>query len=115
MTAGGMEGEGEAAGTSSAAALGDTATAETGFFFLLTFLLFTLFLSTEREGGGEAVEAVEAGECDAGGSADGDGVSECSGRSSAATSAASPTCEPGGPATEAESGGGETVSGRASE
>jgi len=114
VTAGGMEGEGEAAGTSSAAALGDTAT-ETGCFFLLTFLLFTLFLFTEREGGGEAVEAVEAGECDAGGSADGDGVSECSGRSSAATSAASPTCEPGGSATEAESGGGETVSGRASE
>ena len=51
-----MEGEGEAAGTSSAAALGDTAT-ETGCFFLLTFLLFTLFLFTEPEGGGEAAEA----------------------------------------------------------
>ena len=48
MTAGGMEGEGEAAGTSSAAALGDTAT-ETGCFFLLTFLLFTLFLSTSAK------------------------------------------------------------------
>ena len=114
MTAGGMEGEGEAAGTSSAAALGDTAT-ETGCFFLLTFLLFTLFLFTEPEGGGEAAEAVEAVDCGAGGGVDGDGVGGCSGRSSAATSAASPTCEPGGPATEAESGGGETVSGRASE
>jgi len=114
VTAGGMEGEGEAAGTSSAAALGDTAT-ETGCFFLLTFLLFTLLLSTEREGGGEAAEAVEAVECGAGGGVDGDGVGGCSGRSSAATSAASPTCEPGGSAMEAESGGGETASGRASE
>ena len=34
---------------------------ETGFFFLLPFLLFTPFLFTEREGGGEAVEAVECG------------------------------------------------------